>query len=770
MKTEVNEILKKLTIKEKLSLLSGNNFWQTKPIKRINFDAITVSDGPHGLRKQSNKQDNVGFNQSEKATCFPTGSALASSFDPKLIYKVGASLAKECKDQKVDIILGPAVNIKRSPLCGRNFEYYSEDPFLTGKIAIEFIKGLQNSGVGTSIKHFAVNSQEKRRLISNSCLDERTFHEIYLKAFEMAVKEAKPWTIMASYNLINGVYACENPLLLKEILRDNWRYDGLVVSDWGALNNEVASFKNGLNLEMPGVDKTRSKRLYKAYKKGLITEEEINQAITPIILLHEKVIEGRKEKLTCDYDENYQIARTVANNCSILFKNEQNILPLKGLDKILFVGGFINNVRYQGGGSSNINPYKLDNLKDVLKEANLNYEIAEGYHIDDEIDDNDLIKEALEKAAKVDKIVFIGGLPLAFESEGYDRSSMRLPKNQEGLFNKLFEINSNIIFIIEGGSPIESLILDEAKGILLQYLSGEATAGSLVDLLKGKTNPSGRLSETWPLKEKDNPIYGRYPEDNYNVKYTEGSYIGYKYYTYNHIPVRYPFGYGLSYTTFNYHNIVLSDDQKKIGIDITNDGDLMGNEVIMLFVSAYNDKGKYQSLKDFQKVNLFPHETKHLVFTIDNKYFEFYDTENKQFVIGKGTFEVSLNKNANEEIKHWQIVVEGEKPYTLPDYPINIKNEILLNNNKPHHYDYNSTIEDLNSCKMGRFINRLVIKIAEKYKKKNPGIDELVNSVLKESPLRIMVMATNGKFSYRRLDGLLTMLNGRFFKGLFILL
>ena len=523
-----------------------------------------------------------------------------------------------------------------------------------------YIKGLQDKGIGTSIKHFACNSQETKRLISNSCLDERTLHEIYLKAFEIAIKEAKPWTVMSSYNMINGVYSSENPYLLKNILRKDWGFEGAVISDWGALNKESDSFKNGLNLEMPGLDNSRFKRLYKDLKKGNMTLEELDEACIPMIDLERKVKQGRQIKLDCDYSNNEQIAREVANNCAVLLKNEQNILPINKNQNVLFIGGFIFNPRYQGGGSSNITPYSLKLINDLIKIEFPNSEIEEGFSVEKDLDknfDEEQINQIINKAKKAEKIVFLGGLPLSFESEGYDRKSMKIPENQIFMFNKLYEVNPNIVLVLQGGSPMEIPFIEKPKGILLQYLSGESVASSFIDLLTGVSNPSGRLAETWPIKESDNPLYGRYPENELNVLYTEGQYIGYRYYINKMINPLYPFGYGLSYTRFSYNDIKLNNN--KLSFKVKNIGSTFGKEVIQIYVTSKDNEKKYSSLKDFTKISLNPNEEKEVVIEIKDDFFTYYDVSQKRFVKGSGQFEVSINKNACEVIQSFILDIDG---------------------------------------------------------------------------------------------------------------
>lgn len=762
---EIEKILTELTIKEKINLLSGKNFWESKEVKRIDLPRVFFSDGPHGLRKQNENADNFGFNKSVPATCFPTASVLACSFDKDLMYKLGESLAKECKKENVDVLLGPGISLKRHPLCGRNFEYFSEDPYLSGKLAASYIQGVQSLGIGTSLKHFACNNQEMNRLISNSVVDERTLNEIYLKGFEIAIKEGKPYTVMSSYNMINGIHSSQNKMLLTDTLRNKWGYKGAVISDWGAINNPTESFKNGLNLEMPGLDKSRNKEIIKSFKQNLISIEEIDNACKPIIELAMHVKAERENKVECSIEENQNLARILAENSNVLLKNEDKFLPLKATDTLAIIGPFAKEPRYQGEGSSNINPITLDCFLDAIKETKYSYEYAPGYLADNDTIDEALAKEAIDIAKKYDKIIYFMGIPKAFESEGFDRTTLLMPNNQIALLKELSTLNPNIIIIFQGGGVVDFSFDTYGKALISQFLSGAKSGTALLNLLIGSANPSGKLAETIPLNPADIAI-DKYPENNINVCYSEGQYVGYRYYTYKDIPVKYPFGYGLSYTTFEFSNPKYYSDKNTLSFSITNTGDYPGKEVIQLYVSYTKNTKEYKQLKDFIKVDLNPQETKQIEFVLRDDEFEFYSIKNNSFVKGTGEFTVKLGTSSNDFFFSTTLNIAGTQDYEMPKYPISFHDLPRKTNNQKGKYDLNSTTVDLNSCRLGRFINRLINKFVKKMIKEDPSMEKVIRQMLTEGPLRMLLIGTNGKFTYKKLQGLVDILNGHFFKGI----
>ena len=561
MKRDVKGIIREMTLEEKAGMCSGKDFWHLKGVERLGIPEVMVSDGPHGLRKQAAEADHLGLNESIKAVCFPTACATACSFDRDLLEEMGERIGDECQAEDLSVILGPAVNIKRSPLCGRNFEYFSEDPYLASQMAAAHIKGVQSKNVGTSIKHFAANNQEHRRMSCSSEVDERTLREIYLAAFETAIKESKPDTVMCSYNRINGEFASENHWLLTEVLRDEWGFDGYVMSDWGAVNDRVKGLKAGLELEMPASGGTTDKEIVEAVKNGELDEAVLDRAVERILNIVFKFADNRQEG-KFDKEEDHKLAAKIEAESMVLLKNEGVLpLPTQG-KKIAFIGKFAEAPRFQGGGSSHINSFKITGALEAAKEvAQVTY--AQGYDIKEDVIDQDMLNQAVETAKEADVAVIFAGLPDAFESEGYDRSHMRMPQCQNTLISEIAKVQENVVVVLHNGSPVEMPWADEVKGILEAYLGGQAVGQAEVDVLFGKANPCGKLAETIPYKLADNPSYLNFPGDGQTVEYNEGVFVGYRYYDTKEMPVRYPFGYGLSYTTFEYSDLQLSADRIK---------------------------------------------------------------------------------------------------------------------------------------------------------------------------------------------------------------
>ena len=557
MKRDLKAILSEMTLEEKAGMCSGKDFWHLKGIERLGIPEVMVSDGPHGLRKQSDKADHLGVNESIPAVCFPTACATACSFDRELLQKLGETLGKECQAEDVSVILGPAVNIKRSPLCGRNFEYFSEDPYLASEMAAAHIKGVQSQNVGTSLKHFAANNQEFRRLTCSSEIEERTLREIYLAAFETAVKEGKPKTVMCSYNRVNGEFASENHKLLTEILRDEWGFDGYVMSDWGAVNDRVKGLEAGMDLEMPGNEGRGDIKILEAVKSGKLKEEVLDTAVERILNIIFQYVDNCMPG-EFNLEEHHEIAEKIAEESIVLLKNE-DILPLQiSEQKIAFIGEFAEKPRFQGGGSSHINAYKVESAMDAVK-GNKNVVYAQGYSLEEDIVHEELVKEAVRTASESDIAVVFAGLPDSFESEGYDRSHMKMPHCQNILIEEISKVQPNVVVVLHNGSPVEMPWADKVKGILELYLCGQASGRAAVNILTGKVNPSGKLAETFPIKLSDNPSYLNFPGDGQKVEYAEGIFVGYRYYDKKEMEVRYPFGHGLSYTTFDYIDMHLSE-------------------------------------------------------------------------------------------------------------------------------------------------------------------------------------------------------------------
>ena len=550
MKDMISKLIAKMTLEEKASMCSGVGAWHTKALERLNIPAIMMSDGPHGLRKVI--EDDENGNETVEAVCFPPAVNLASSWDRDLIKRVGETLGIECQSEDIAIILGPAANIKRSPLCGRNFEYFSEDPYLSSELASNHIKGVQSQGVGTSLKHFVANNQEHMRMSVDEHIDERTLREIYLASFEKPVKDAKPWTLMCAYNKVNGTLCSEHPRLLTEVLRNEWGFEGLVVSDWGAVNERVDALKAGLELEMPSSDGIGENKIIEAVKNGNLKEEILDQAVRIILNLVYAANENKKNDQTYDKNEHHLRAQKVAEESMVLLKNEDNILPIKDSKKIAVIGEFAKKPRYQGGGSSHIKSFQvdtpLDKINQLVNKAEVQY--AQGYHINTDEIDNKLIEEAKEKAQQSEVAIIFAGLPERYESEGYDRTHMQLPPNHNQLIEEVSKVQENVIVVLSNGSPVEMPWINSVKGLLEAYLGGQAMGSAVANLLFGKANPCGKLAETFPARLSHNPSYLNFPGEGDQVHYAEGLFVGYRYYEKKEIEPLFPFGFGLSYTKF----------------------------------------------------------------------------------------------------------------------------------------------------------------------------------------------------------------------------
>lgn len=652
MKRDITELIQQMTLEEKAGMCSGHDFWHLKGIERLGIPSVMVTDGPHGLRKQEESADHLGINDSIKAVCFPPACLSACSFDRSLQKELGETIGKEAQATNVSILLGPAVNIKRSPLCGRNFEYYSEDPYLAGETAAAFINGVQSQHVGTSIKHFAANNQEYNRMSCCSEIDERTLREIYLTAFETAVKKSQPYTVMCSYNQLNGTFASEHPWLLTEVLREEWGFEGYVMSDWGAVNDRVAALKAGLELEMPSSNGINDREIVKAVTDGTLDESILNRAVERILRILFAWTDNRaKEELMLT--EDHAFARHAAEESMVLLKNE-DVLPLSPKEKVVFIGGFAKSPRFQGGGSSHINAWRTSSALDAVKGiADITY--AEGFAADLDHYDVALTKEAVEAARLADKAVIFAGLPDSFESEGYDRSHMRLPECQNRLIADIQKVQPNVIVILHNGSPVEMPWLSDVKGILEAYLGGQAVGEAVINLLYGKANPCGKLAETIPCKLSDNPSYLNFG-DGEKVTYHEGVFVGYRYYDTKDMPVAFPFGHGLSYTAFEYSGLTLNlreineDSVLTVSIDITNTGTLAGKEIVQLYVRDLTGacRRPQKELKGFEKVFLQPGETKTVCMTLDKRSFSWYSTALSDWYMASGEYQILAGASSRD--------------------------------------------------------------------------------------------------------------------------
>lgn len=683
---DIQKLLSEMTLEEKCSLLSGADFWHTKAVKRLGIPAMMMSDGPHGLRKQDQTGDHLGINDSIKAVCFPTACATAASFDREAVRAIGREIGKACQHEDLGVILGPAVNIKRSPLCGRNFEYFSEDPYLAGEMAVSLIDGVQSQGVGTSIKHFAANSQEHRRMSSDSVIDERTLREIYFPAFEQAVKRAKPWTVMCSYNKLNGTHASQNRELLTGVLREDWGFDGLVMSDWGAVSDRVAGVPAGLDLEMPSSGGSNDRRVMKAVQEGRLSEEAVDVAAGRVLQMVDRYLTSRRPDTPWDKEAQHALARQIAAECMVLLKNEDNILPLHEGEKLAVIGRFAAQPRFQGGGSSHINSFRVESLMDAL-EGMPGITYAQGYDVKDEEPDEALIAQAVEAAAHADKAVIVAGLPDSFESEGYDRTHMRMPRCQVELIERVAKVNPNVVVVLYNGSPVEMPWLPCAKAVLEGYLGGQAVGGATRDVLFGTVNPCGCLPESFPVKLEDNPSYLTYGGEGDVAVYAEGVFVGYRYYDRKKMDVLFPFGHGLSYTTFAYANLRLSADRIRdtdtltVSVDVTNTGKRAGKTVVQLYVGDRESEvfRPVRELKDFAKISLEPGETKTVTFTLSKRAFAYWNVKLHDWFVESGAFTVEIGRSSRDIALSAEVYVEGTQTVPMTVTPDTIYLDLMKN-------------------------------------------------------------------------------------------
>ena len=670
---KIRDLVSQMTLEEKAGLCSGEDFWHTKAVERLGIPSVMVSDGPHGLRKQDEAADHLGINDSIKAVCFPAGCALASSFDRELAEKMGETIGRECQAENISTILGPAVNIKRSPLCGRNFEYYSEDPYAASEMSAAFIQGVQSKNVGTSLKHFLANNQEKRRMTNSSDVDERTLREIYMAAFEGAVKNGKPWTVMNSYNRVNGKYVGESKKYLTDLLRDEWGFDGYVVSDWGAVNDRVEALKAGMDLEMPSSNGVNDALIVKAVQEGTLDEETVDLACERILNIVFRYIENRDENAVFDKEKDHETAASVEEECIVLLKNDsdengKHILPLNKEQKVAFIGKYAEAPRYQGGGSSHINSWKVESALEAVKGlADVVY--AKGFDDVEDKADEILEAEAVQAAKDADAAVIFAGLPDSFESEGYDRTHLNLPDCQNRLIDKICDVQKNVVVVLHNGSPVVMPWKDRVSAIVEAYLGGQAVGKAEVKVLFGEVNPSGRLSETFPNRLEDTPCYLTYGKGKDHAEYREGVFVGYRYYTTREMDVQYPFGYGLSYTTFGYSSLTVDKNELtdaetlSVSVDVENTGDRTGKEVVQLYVApvSFEVLRPVRELKGFEKVSLESGEKKTVTFSLDDRDFAVWNAELHCWDVPDGAYRIQICRNAQEVILETEVHVKNTK-------------------------------------------------------------------------------------------------------------
>ncbi|WP_041623764.1 glycoside hydrolase family 3 C-terminal domain-containing protein [Spirochaeta thermophila] len=654
---QVKDIVARLSLEQKAALCSGKDFWFTVDIPELGVRSMLLSDGPHGLRKMKEGTEVDAEEMTVPAVCFPSGVALASSWDRELLHRLGRVLGEEARAEGIDVLLGPAINIKRSPLCGRNFEYYSEDPYLAGELAAAYIRGVQEQGVGTSVKHYVANNQEHRRMSADAVIDERALREIYLAAFERAVKGGRPWTVMAAYNRVNGAYCTESSFLLTRVLREEWGFDGFVMSDWGAVDEIVEALKAGMDLEMPSSFGVGPGKLVKAVKEGRLSEEVLDRAVERILGVLARA--GEAHSGTYDKEAHHRLARETARECMVLLKNEEGILPLEGVRRVALVGAFARHPRFQGGGSSHINAFKVESLyaelPKVLEGAEISY--VPGYVPGEEgkVDER-LIQEACEAAKAAEVAVVCVGLPEEWESEGYDREHLELPESHNRLVEAVAAVQPHTVVVLHNGAPVRMPWLGRVKAVLEAYLGGQGVGGAVADILAGVVSPSGKLAETFPQRLEDTPCYLWFPGERDRVEYREGIFVGYRYYDTVGKEVLFPFGFGLSYTEFAYTGMKVSagevsaDDQLVVEVSVKNVGKRAGKEVVQLYVRDVESSvvRPEKELKGFEKVFLEPGEEKTVRFTLDRRAFAYYEPEVQDWVVEEGEFEILVGASSRD--------------------------------------------------------------------------------------------------------------------------
>ncbi|WP_336772497.1 beta-glucosidase [Paenibacillus sp. MMO-58] len=748
---DIQALIAQMTLEEKASMCSGLDTWHIRGIERLGIPPVMVTDGPHGLRKQRASADHLGLFDSVPATCFPSAAGVASSWNRSLIRRMGEALGRECQAEEVAVLLGPGANIKRSPLCGRNFEYFSEDPYLSGEMAANHIHGVQSQGVGTSLKHFAANNQEHRRMTSDSIVDERTLREIYLASFEGAVKQAQPWTVMCAYNKVNGEFASENKELLTDILKEEWGHEGIVVSDWGAVNERAKGLAAGLELEMPASHGEGQRQIVEAVRGGELDEAKLDEAVTRLLNIVFRAVDERRPDTVVDAEEHHLLAREIARESMVLLKNEDGILPLSKSKNIAVIGAMAKEPRYQGSGSSQIRPTRLEDISEELAKSagdKATLRFAKGYELNGEEPDEALIAEAIQLARQSDVTVLFAGLPSRYESEGFDRKHLRMPANQAALIEAVGKAQPNLVVVLSNGAPIEMPWLGRAKGVLEAYLGGQALGGAIADLLFGDANPSGRLAETFPAQLCDNPSYLFFPGEGDKVEYREGIFVGYRYYDKKKIQPLFPFGHGLSYTSFDYSELAadkgtLTDtDTLKVSVKVTNTGGRAGMEVVQLYVRDKVSKviRPDKELKGFDKIRLEPGESKVVSFELDKRSFAYYDEELRDWTVETGEFELLIGRSSQDIVLSETVTVQSTTVRRMA-------------------FHRNSTLSELNQSPVGaKIVNQLIANLPF-----SAGLTDehaaMLRAFMEHMPLRGLLSFSGGKFTEAGLAAILTRLN-----------
>lgn len=792
----VNEIMEQLTLEEKVCLLSGHKSWHTNKVTRVGLPSIFLTDGPHGLRKKKEGDKIAGLGQTELSTCFPAACTTGTSWNKELLYKMGTAMGEECRHYNVNLILGPAVNIKRNPLCGRNFEYFSEDPLIAGQLGAKLTRGIEDMGVGTSVKHFACNNNEANRYFGDSIVDERAYREIYLKAFEPIIKEGKPQTVMCAYNKVNGKYASENPDLLNGVLRDDWGFEGLVMSDWGAVNDRVEGLKAGLDLEMPGDIAHNRQVILDAVKNGSLDVEVVDTAVRRVLnmIYNTTLVEGT---MPAKFDEHADLARQLSTDGAVLLKNKDNLLPLCDDGKYLVIGEMFEKMRYQGAGSSLLRPYKLTTPRQSFDKHKVNYIYEQGYILDSFEDDAALAQRAALKAERADTVLFFGGLSEYAESEGFDRKTLSLPQNQINLLKRLAKLNKKIVFVMFGGSPVELPFENSVDSILNMYLPGEEGGEATYELLFGKANPSGKLCETWPLGY-DNVPYGDEFTKTTNDRYKESIFVGYRYYSTFGIPVRYPFGYGLSYTDFAYSKMSVEKEENtyKVYVDVKNTGNMDGSAVVELFVQAPKTEvvKPIRELRGFEKVYLKAGEKKTVCVEIPVDNLKYYI--GGEWALENGQYEFQVCADVNTVLLSTVVNIDfgvqvKENPLYAELYEINnyrflnipdFKFDNLIGREVPapevkRPYDLNTPIREFDTF-WGKFLFKAITGVFELIYswelngKNTPDKETKVKNayfgwrIMYTMSLRSMSYASEGMLTHKMALGLVDIANNHPLRGL----
>jgi len=793
---DIKKFASSLLLEEKATLVSGMDFWHLEALKRFDIPAILMTDGPHGLRKEIGESD-AALKESVPATCFPTASCLASTWSRDLISRVGQAIAEEAKSEGVSVVLGPGANIKRSPLCGRNFEYFSEDPLLSGEMAASWIKGLQGAGVGASLKHFAANNQEYLRMSINAVIDERALREIYLAGFEAAVRQGQPWTVMAAYNQLNGTFCTENHYLLSKILREEWGFEGLVMSDWGAVNDRAAGLSARLDLEMPGVKNGNAKRILELIQDGFLEEETLNLAVKNVLDLIDRSMQNLDEGYRYDADAHHELARKAAAEGAVLLKNKDNLLPLKRGMNIALLGGFARHPRYQGSGSSRIIPTRLDTLYDEMLKTFGKEHITylQGYPMNEGEDMRILLQQAVSAARLSDAVVICAGLPDRYEVEGVDRDSLSLPDTHSWLIEAAALVSDRITVVLSNGAPVEMPWLDRVSSVLECYLGGQASAGAAADILSGAVNPSGKLAETFPLQLADTPCYRYFPGGPETVEYRESIYVGYRFYDTVGKKVLFPFGHGLSYTEFEYadlkteKNQIRAEENLMVTLKVRNSRKRAGSEVVQVYIRKADSEvfRPEKELKAFSKIALKPGEEKEIQFTLDERTFAFFNTKTENWQVERGTYQILAGSSSRDIRLCTEIeIISGRLEETrnrdeIPDAYFDFPSDGMISqqdferllgmpvpeNRKPKRGEYtiNTPISQMKGTLTGRLIG-MVMK--QQMEKMVLGQEDSPNAIMmrkmaEEGPLRIMLMSGVDRDV---VDAVLLMANGKFLKGL----